>query len=163
MSSIRVQTWKPVAVAACVALVVALVGGSMTDLGNWYQTLKQPLWKPPDWLFGPAWTLIFAATALSASLMWWNTQARMERRLAIGLFLLNAFLNLLWSWLFFTLERPDWAFLEVIFLWLNIAILMVLVSRHDRRAGWLLLPYLAWVSFAAMLNRAVIDLNGPFA
>jgi len=160
--SIRVPTWKPVAVAACVALAVALVGGSMTDLGNWYQTLKQPLWKPPDWLFGPAWTLIFAATALSASLMWWNTQAKMERRLAIGLFLLNAFLNLLWSWLFFTLERPDWAFFEVIFLWLNIAILMVLVSRHDRRAGWLLLPYLAWVSFAAMLNRAVIDLNGPF-
>lgn len=162
MTASRTRVWRPIGIAAGIALLVAVLGGTITDLGGWYQTLRLPAWKPPDWLFGPAWTLIFSMTALAAAMMWWTTPATWERTLATGLFVLNAILNLAWSWLFFHLERPDWAFAEVSFLWLSIAALIVLVSRHDRRAGWLLIPYLAWVSFAGMLNRAVVDLNGPF-
>ncbi len=162
MNGSGTRSWLPIGAAAGAALLVALLGGTITDLGDWYQNLRSPPWKPADWLFGPAWTLIFAMAALSAVMMWRAVPPGWERTLATGVFALNAILNIGWSWLFFRLERPDWAFAEVGFLWLSIAVLVVLVSRHDRRAGWLLLPYLAWVSFAGMLNRTVVDLNGPF-
>ena len=162
MTGTGTRSWLPIGAAAGAALLVALLGGTITDLGDWYQNLRSPPWKPADWLFGPAWTLIFAMAALSAVMMWRTVPPGWERTLATGVFTLNAILNIGWSWLFFRLKRPDWAFAEVAFLWFSITVLIVLVSRHDRRAGWLLLPYLAWVSFAGMLNRAVVDLNGPF-
>jgi tryptophan-rich sensory protein len=80
----------------------------------------------------------------------------------IGAFALNGLLNVLWSLLFFRLRRPDWALFEVGLLWLSIVLLIALAGRHARRAGWLLLPYLVWVSFAAALNIAIVRLNGPF-
>ena len=78
------------------------------------------------------------------------------------LFGFNAFTNVLWSLLFFRLRRPDWALAEVSFLWLSILLLIVYLGRFSPRSGWLLAPYLAWVSFAAVLNLAVVRLNGPF-
>lgn len=80
----------------------------------------------------------------------------------LAAFALNATLNLVWSLLFFRLHRPDWAFVEVMALWLSIVLLMVLAGRRSATAAWLLLPYLAWVSFAALLNQAVVRLNSPF-
>ena len=80
----------------------------------------------------------------------------------LGLFALNAFLNVSWSLLFFRLRRPDWAFAEVGLLWLSILVLVVFLGRVSRTSGWLLAPYLAWVTFAAALNLAVVRLNGPF-
>ena len=80
----------------------------------------------------------------------------------IGLFALNGFLNILWSLLFFRMQRPDWAFAEVMLLWLSVLLLVVICWRHSRLAGLLLLPYLAWVSVAAALNWSVVELNGPF-
>ena len=77
-------------------------------------------------------------------------------------FSLNAFLNTLWSLLFFRLKRPDWAVYEVGFLWLSIVLLIVLLARESRTASWLLSPYLAWVSFAAVLNWTIVQLNAPF-
>jgi tryptophan-rich sensory protein len=152
----------PVVVAALAALAVAVLGGLMTELGDWYYGLAQPEWKPPDALFGPAWTLIFALTAASGVIAWRAMVTRPQREWLLVLFALNAFLNVLWSLLFFRLQRPDWAQFEVAFLWLSIVALIVFVSRHSRRAALLLLPYLAWVSFAALLNGAVVRLNAPF-
>jgi tryptophan-rich sensory protein len=80
----------------------------------------------------------------------------------IGLFALNAGLNSLWSLLFFKLQRPDWALIEVGFLWLSIAALIVATRRYSRTAGFLLLPYLLWVTFASAINYATVQLNGPF-
>jgi tryptophan-rich sensory protein len=152
----------PVAVAAAAAFAVALLGGLMTELGAWYYGLRQPSWKPPDLLFGPAWTLIFALCAASGAIAWRATTDRPQREWLLVLFALNAFLNVTWSLLFFRLQRPDWAQVEVAFLWLSIVALIMFTGRHSRRAAWLLLPYLAWVSFAALLNGAVVRLNGPF-
>ncbi|HTN47880.1 MAG TPA: TspO/MBR family protein [Burkholderiaceae bacterium] len=152
----------PVVVAALSALAVAMLGGLITDLGNWYYGLRQPPWKPPDWLFGPAWTLIFALAAAAGVTAWHAIESRAQRQWLLVLFALNGFLNVLWSLMFFRLQRPDWAQFEVAFLWLSIAVLIAFVGRHSRRAAWLLMPYLAWVSFAAVVNGAVVSLNAPF-
>ena len=158
----RRRSGIPVAVAAVSAVGVAVLGGLMTELGDWYYGLQQPPWKPPDWLFGPAWTLIFALAATAGVTAWRAIPQKAQREWLLVLFALNGFLNVLWSLLFFRLQRPDWAQFEVAFLWLSIVVLIGFVIRYSRRAAWLLLPYLAWVSFAALLNGAVVRLNAPF-
>jgi tryptophan-rich sensory protein len=154
--------WRPIAAAAVAAMAVAALGASATDLGPWYQSLVKPSWQPPDWLFGPAWTLIYALAALSAALAWSAARDSRSRTRIVALFALNALLNVTWSELFFGLQRPDWALAEVGFLWLSILLLIVVLRRHSATASWLLVPYLAWVTFAAILNLAVVRLNYPF-
>ncbi len=152
----------PVLVAAALALLTASAGALVTDLGPWYQGLRFPPWKPPDVLFGPAWTLIFALTALAGITGW---RAETDRRFRTGLlamFVLNGVLNVLWSTFFFRLRRPDWALVEVALLWLSILLLIAVLGRVSRRAAWMLLPYLVWVSFAGTLTWAVVRLNAPF-
>jgi len=142
---------------------VAVLGAITTVLGTWYYQLRKPGWQPPDWLFGPAWTLIFALAALAGVLFWQRQTGRNARLQVMGAFALNGFLNLFWSLLFFRLERPDWALYEVGFLWLSIVLLIGLLASASRAAGWLLAPYLAWVTFASVLNWKIVQLNGPFA
>ncbi len=154
--------WKPVAAAALAAAAVAGLGALNTELGSWYYQLRKPPWQPPDWLFGPAWTVIFALAALAGVLYWRRQSRRESRQWILGAFALNGFLNTLWSLLFFRLERPDWALDEVGFLWLSIALLIVLLARASRASAWLLAPYLAWVSFASLLNWQIVALNSPF-
>jgi len=172
MSGVLGPRGRAIATAAAAAAAVAGLGALTTDIGPWYVELKEPPWKPPDLLFGPAWTLIFACTAAAGVMAWprpkaapWHHDAGADRRSRewmLAAFALNATLNLVWSLLFFRLHRPDWAFVEVMALWLSIVLLMVLAGRRSATAAWLLLPYLAWVSFAALLNQAVVRLNSPF-
>jgi benzodiazapine receptor len=155
----RPSTAKPIAVAAASAIFVGLLGALSTDIGPWYLQLRKPSWQPPDWLFGPAWTLIFALAAI-AGVMYWRSSTDQQGRLAVlAAFALNAFLNTLWSLLFFRLKRPDWALDEVGFLWLSILLLIVLLGRVSRRAAWLLVPYLLWVTFASYLNWTIVRMN----
>jgi tryptophan-rich sensory protein len=144
--------------AAAGTLAVAVLGMAVTDLGPWYAALKQPEWKPPDAWFGPAWTLIYTLAAIAAVKAWLAADRNGQRGL-FAAFALNGVLNVLWSWLFFRARRPDWALAEVVLLWLSIVLLIVLCARHSSAAAWLLVPYLAWVSFAATLNFAVVRLN----
>jgi tryptophan-rich sensory protein len=162
MSVTRGRRLKPILAAAFAALAVANLGGLITDLGPWYQGLKQPDWKPPDWLFGPAWTLIFGLAALAGYKAWISAPDRASRRRMLALFAVNAVLNVGWSVLFFRLRRPDWALAEVGLLWLSTLALIVVLARWSKSASWLLVPYLAWVTFASVLNLAVVRLNGPF-
>jgi len=143
-------------------LVVGGLGAWLTDLTPWYHALKKPSWQPPDWLFGPAWTLILALASLSAYLAWRNAQDRGSRLMVVGLFCANGVLNLLWSPLFFKWRRPDWALVEVPFLWLSILAPVVLLARISSTASLLMVPYLLWVSFAAVLNLTIVRLNQPF-
>lgn len=162
MSAPRRRRWKPILVAFGAALVVAGLGGAATDIGPWYQALEKPAWQPPDWLFGPAWTIIYALTALAAVEAWIRAPVGWTRTRIVFFFAFNAFLNVLWSQLFFGLRRPDWALVEVGVLWASIIVLMLVVRPYSTRAVWLLVPYLAWVSFAAFLNFTVVRLNAPF-
>ncbi len=156
----------PIFVAIAVAVAAAAVGGLLTELGPWYYALKQPSWKPPDWLFGPAWTTIFACAAAAGVLGWRGADSSVDRplrrRLIVGLFAINFACNSLWSLLFFKLHRPDWALMEVGFLWLSIAALIWVLYPLSKAAGSLLLPYLLWVTFASGLNWAIVQMNAPF-
>jgi benzodiazapine receptor len=163
MSSGTTQRWQALLVSSLGALAVALLGMAATDLGPWYQDLRKPWWQPPDWLFGPAWTLIYALVVLSASSAWMAARDRAQRSRIIVLFCLNALLNVGWSQLFFGLRRPDWALWEVGPLWLSVLALLLGLGPISRMAMWLLVPYLAWVTFAAWLNLAIVQLNGAFA
>ncbi|MDB5652820.1 MAG: tryptophan-rich sensory protein [Tardiphaga sp.] len=158
----RAPLWKPLLVAIAAAVCVAGLGGSLTDIGPWYQKLSRPSWQPPDWAFGPAWTTIFALAVVSAVSAWRATRERAQHAWIIGLFAVNGLLNVLWSTLFFALRRPDWALAEVGLLWLAIALPMVVFWRISKTASLCLLPYLLWVSFAAVLNFTVVRLNAPF-
>lgn len=151
--------WVPVAFAALAAILVALLGFLATDLEGWYQTLVQPSWQPPEWLFGPIWTSIYAMAALAGVLAWQEARDANERNWILALFALNGFLNVLWSLLFFRLQRPDLALAEIFLLWLSIVALIVGLRSFSKTTTWLLLPYLAWVTFAAALNAAVVRLN----
>jgi translocator protein len=155
--------WSTIAIAALSAVAVAVLGALTTELGPWYYALRKPSWQPPDWLFGPAWTLIFALAAVAAVLYWRDHHDRVDRTQVLAAFAANAFLNTVWSLLFFRLKRPDWALYEVGFLWLSILVLILLLRRGSRVAPWLLLPYLLWVSFASILNLKIVQLNAPFS
>ncbi len=159
MAGLRRDVW----VAATIVMLVAGAGGTFSVIGPWYYALIKPGWQPPDWLFGPAWTTIFTLTAIAGVLAWRGARDARERGLVLGAYLLNGALNVLWSVLFFYLQRPDWALIEVVPLWLSV-VLMMLVSRGPSRvARWFLLPYLLWVGFAGWLNWTIVRLNGPFA
>jgi translocator protein len=148
--------------AAAGALAVASLGRWATELGPWYEALKQPDWKPADAWFGVAWTLIYTLAATASVKAWLGSRTPGARGRLLGALMLNAVLSVLWSWLFFKARRPDWALLEVGPLWLSIAVLMAVAAPSSASAMWLFLPYLLWVAFAAALNAAVVRLNGPF-
>lgn len=157
------SSWiMPVAVALLAAMGVAFIGGTITDLGPWYEGLAKPDWTPPRPVFPIAWTLIFTLAAISGVTAWSKAPNSKAAETVIGLFALNGFLNIGWSLLFFRMQRPDWALAELVVLWLSIAVLIVYCNRHSRLAAVLLLPYIAWVTIAGVLNWHVVQLNGPF-
>ena len=162
MNAALTGDWGPPLVAAGVAVVVALAGGLLTTTGPWYHALRRPSWKPPDWVFGPVWTTIFTLTAISGVMAWNADTGLVSRTALVVAYGINAALNIAWSGLFFRLRRPDWALLEVVFLWVSIAALILVTARVSGLAATLLLPYLVWVGVAACLNRAIVRLNGPF-
>lgn len=153
----------PVVVAAAFALIVAVMGATITDIGPWYRGLNQPRWAPPEAAYGVAWTAIYALAALAGGIGWLATTRTSEREWLLGLFALNGFLNIVWSLLFFRLQRPDWALIEVVALWLSVALLIVVIWRRSMTGAVLLIPYLLWVTFAGYLNMAIVKLNGPFS
>lgn len=154
---------KPLLVAASCAFAVAVAGGAATDVGPWYRALAKSALTPPDWTFSAGWTVIYALAVASAVYGWNALRTRSDQARLISLFFVNAVLNLLWSVVFFTARRPDWALAEVVTLWLSVLALIAFLWPRSRRASLLLVPYLAWVSFAAYLNYRVVTLNGPFA
>ena len=157
------RAWiAPILVAAFVAGLIAIMGATVTEIGPWYQSLKQPRWAPPPAAFGVAWTAIYALTALAGVTGWLATPRWSEREWLLGLFALNGTLNIGWSLLFFRLQRPDWALVEVLALWLSVLALIVVVWRRSMTGAVLLIPYLIWVTFAGYLNMAIVRLNGPF-
>lgn len=155
------MTWT-IAVAALWGLLTGGLGAALTRLGPWYYGLRKPSWQPPDWLFGPAWTLILGLASAAAVLAWRGTADPGTHTLIVVLFVANGLLNMGWSLLFFTLRRPDWAMIEVVPLWLSILALVIFLAPASRLASWLVVPYLLWVSFASVLNLAIIRRNAPF-
>jgi translocator protein len=151
-----------IVIAAAAVSVVAVIGGLLTDVGPWYESLRFPRLRPPNWLFGPAWTVIFILIAAAGVVAWESAENPPIRFRLVILFLINGLLNLLWSPLFFKMRRPDWALYELVLFWLSILVLILELARISCFAAWLLTPYLAWVTFAGWLNWHIVQLNKPF-
>ncbi len=147
------------------SLAVVLAAGGIGSLATtsaiptWYRSLTKPSFNPPDWLFGPAWTLLYLLMAVAAWLVWKQGIGAAGVKLALGAFVLQLVLNSLWSVFFFGMRSPLAGLVDIIVLWMAIVATIVLFFRVSIPAGILLLPYLAWVSFAAVLNAAIVRLN----
>lgn len=136
------------------------VGGIVTgsEIERWYRTLEKPAWQPPDWLFGPVWTTLYLMMAVAAWLIWKPVGLK-GAAFPLGLFAAQLLLNIAWSWIFFGMHRPGWALLELAILWFAIALTAWAFFRRSPLAGWLMVPYLGWVSFAGALNYEIWRLN----
>jgi benzodiazapine receptor len=132
--------------------------GAVFMPGDWYAALKKPAWNPPGWMFGPVWSALYMMMAVAAWLVWQRGGFAAQRR-PLGFFLAQLALNALWTPLFFGLHQPGVAFAEIVLLWLAIAWTIVAFWPVHRVAAGLLVPYLAWVSFAAVLNGTLWRLN----
>lgn len=142
-----------------VVFVAAAIGAlASAQAGPFYAELARPDWAPPASLFGPVWSVLYALMGIAAWLVWRERGFHHARR-ALGLFLVQLALNALWSWLFFGWHLGAWAFADIVVLWVLIVATVIAFWRIRPVAGILLVPYLAWVSFAAFLNHAVWRLN----
>lgn len=150
---------KPLIGWGLAAFAVAALGGLATNPGSdWYEQLDKPSWQPPGSVFGPVWTVLYILLALSAALAFRDVRGA-RRRLVIGLYAANLALNLGWSVIFFRLERPVPALLEMVPLLGTIVALIVLVRHHNRIAAGALVPYEAWVAFATALTGYIAANN----
>ncbi len=129
------------------------------SIESWYSTLARPELSPPNWVFGPVWTTLFALMGIAAFLVWKKGLNRKDVRTALGVFAVQLGLNMMWSIIFFNLQSPFWAFMDLIVLWLAIISTMILFYKISKPALWLLVPYILWVSFAGYLNYMIWILN----
>lgn len=156
----RPGAWASLIVSVVIAIAAAWIGSQFTATGpgTWYASLVKPTWNPPNWLFGVVWTLLYLAMAVAAWLVWrkggWTANAG-----ALTLYGLQLALNVMWSAIFFTLQRPGAALIEIVLLWIAVLLTTLSFWKRDIRAGALFLPYLAWVTFAVALNFSIWRLN----
>ena len=147
----------------CIALCMALgvLGSVFTDAGTsqWYASLQKPTYTPPGWVFGPAWTVLYVLMGVALYLVLQARQRRRIKRQAVLLFVVQLILNGAWSFIFFGQHWLLVSLAEIVALWLAIFATVIWFWRVRRIAGYLLLPYLAWVGFAAFLNASIVLLN----
>ena len=148
-------------ISVAIPLLVGGLSGFATARGvaDWYPTLVKPSFNPPAWVFGPMWTVLYIMMGVAAFLVWRKGLDVGGVRIALTAFAVQLALNGLWSILFFAMQAPGWALVEIALLWLAIVATLIAFWRVTAAAGWLLVPYLAWVSFATVLNGSIWMLN----
>jgi benzodiazapine receptor len=156
--------WRARLVDAAVLAAPVVVGGlsgvsTIDGVRGWYRTLEKPSWNPPDWVFGPVWTLLYVAMGVALVKVWRSDLRRGEVRLALVLFAFQLVLNFGWSWIFFSLHAIGPAFVEIVALLIAILATLAAFARVKPSAAALLAPYLGWVSFATVLNATIWQLN----
>ncbi len=134
------------------SLSAGIIGSIFTDVGDWYDNLEKPVFNPPSWVFGPVWTTLYILIGIAGYLVYKN-------KLALGLFISQLVLNSLWSILFFGMQNILFALIEIFVLWLVIVSCAVVFYKVDKRATYLFVPYILWVSFAMVLNYSLFMLN----
>jgi tryptophan-rich sensory protein len=151
-----------IAISIIVCLAVGYSSSTYTKeaVENWYPTILKPSFNPPNWIFMPVWTLLFVLMGIAAGLVWDKiNEQNLEVKKALGFFLIQLILNAIWSYVFFGLKNPMLAMIEIALLWLMIYETYFKFSKINKIAGYLLIPYIAWVSFAAVLNASIWWLN----
>ena len=146
-------------VASTISLSLGLASGfsTISSINNWYQFIEKPSFNPPNWIFGPVWTVLYIAMGVSFALVWNAGHAAKKRALTV--FGIQFILNLLWSFLFFNQHWLGLAFAEILIMWSLIILTIKLIYPIHKAAAYLLIPYLLWVSFASILNGAIWYLN----
>jgi len=136
-----------------------LIGSYFTfpAIGSWYSGLNKPFFNPPNWIFGPVWTILY--TLVGISLFYIYLSKNKLRKITLRLFIVHLLLNSLWSIIFFGLKNTGLAFIEIVILWLTLIYLMKLFNRFEKRAFYLFIPYLIWITFASFLNLSIAILN----
>lgn len=132
---------------------------TVTGVESWYQYINKPSWNPPNWVFGPVWTTLYIMMGIGLFLVWKADASRDLKKIAMVLFGAQLLLNFFWSFIFFKLEQPGWAFAEIVVMWLFILMTIFAFAQVSKPAAWLLVPYISWVSFAAILNYTIWRMN----
>lgn len=164
MDDVRILSPVQQAIGLIVAILICFaaagLGGLVTtpQIPNWYADLAKPNWTPPGWIFGPVWSLLYLMMAVAAWLVW-RKDGFAGAKFPLALFAIQLVLNSLWSVLFFGIQNPGAAAVEIILLWLAILATLITFWNRSKWAGGLLVPYLVWVSFAAVLNVAIWRMN----
>ncbi|NIM02812.1 tryptophan-rich sensory protein [bacterium] len=148
-------------VSILVCQLAGVVGSAFTRpaISSWYATLRKPTFTPPNWLFGPVWISLFLLMGISAYLIWSKGLQNRKVIIALSIFGIQLVLNMLWSFLFFKLQSPVYAFIEILILWFAILFTIIYFFKISRAASFLLFPYIFWVSFAVILNSYIWKLN----
>ncbi len=153
-------------IAIVVSEAAGIIGSvfTMPSIAGWYAGIVKPALNPPAWVFGPVWTTLYALMGIAAWLVWkqWdqgNPSTKLKVKIALAIFGLQLFLNAIWSIIFFGLQNPGWALIDIAALWLAIVWTMVVFYKISKPACYLLVPYLLWVSFASYLNYSIWVLN----
>lgn len=131
---------------------------SQFEPGEWYKSIAKPIWTPPGWLFGPVWGILYFSMSISAWLVW-RQRPNTAVTISLMFYLTQLALNGLWSWLFFGRQWIGLALIDLIVLVITVAIMIVMFIRISKAAGFILLPYLFWISFAAALNFEIWRIN----
>ncbi len=153
-------------IAIAISELAGIIGSVFTtpSVTGWYAGITKPAINPPAWVFGPVWTTLFALMGIAAFLIWSSYAKASEDKkktikIGLALFGMQLVFNTLWSIIFFGLQSPRGALVEIVFLWLAIAATIVTFAKVSKLAAWLLVPYILWVSFAAYLNYSIWILN----
>lgn len=152
---------KPLITSIIICFVPAVIGGIATSssINSWYISLNKPGFNPPNWIFGPVWTILYLSQSISLYLIRTTTSEPVAKLISLLFFSFQLVLNLLWSVFFFLLRSPRLSLAEIGLLIITVIFTIISSYRVNRRAGLILLPYLAWISFAAYLNYAIVRLN----
>lgn len=155
------SNWLKLIIAILIPVTVGGLSGFFTanNVGTWYTTIQKPSWNPPNWIFGPVWTTLYILMGIALYLVWKADSTNFFKKLAIVFFTLQLVLNFFWSFIFFQQHQMGWALVEIIALWLAILASIFSFANISKTAAWLLVPYIAWVSFATILNYTLWKIN----
>jgi benzodiazapine receptor len=158
---ILILSYPKLAAAILLCVIVGSIGSlvTITGPGSWYSTLQKPYFAPPNWLFAPMWIMLFVLMGIALYLVWESGTERREVKAALGIFGVQFFLNVIWSFLFFGLKSPLLGFVDIILLWVMIVATIWIFFRVRKSAAYFLIPYIAWVTLASALNGAIYFMN----
>jgi tryptophan-rich sensory protein len=156
MTSKITSVGAPSLVVFAVVVAAVAVFGAQFQPGPWYDDLQKPAWNPPNWVFGPVWTILYIGIAVAGWRVWRQTGRIVP---ALTLWIVQLVLNACWSLLFFGMRRADIALVDIVLLLAAIVAFIVIARRHSKLASWLFVPYFAWVAFASSLNFEIWRLN----
>lgn len=157
----KTPVWLQFVLAVMLPLVVGGLSGFFTAnaIEGWYTTLQKPWFNPPNWIFGPVWTLLYGMMGIAFFLIWKSEAPAGIKRTAVTAYFVQLAFNFAWSLIFFYMEQPGWALVDILLMWIAIFYTIIAFGKISTGAAWILVPYISWVSFATVLNFAIWKLN----